>query len=120
MPEIYGFESDVAQRLKEMAGLPTQVSKARTGPLRSRPQMIGGDALMAITPTGGIAARTTTSVPHTFPMATCRVISGVTGNYLSPDVEVDVYNSTKIPIGEAQIIQLKRIDGRYFADVDDC
>lgn len=62
MPEIYGFEYEVAQRLKEMAGLPTQVSKARTEPLR-RPQMIGGGGdvgrfILTTTPSGGSSGPT--------------------------------------------------------------
>jgi hypothetical protein len=81
----------------------------------------GGDAKLAITPAGGIAARTTTAVPHTFPSATCRLISETTGNYFSPDQTEIVYNSTRIAIAAGRLIQIKKIGTRYFADVDgDC
>lgn len=123
MAEIYGFEFEVAQRLKEMAGVPTQVSKARTAPLKRPPQMIGGggDGKLAITPAGGIAARTTTSVPHTFPSANCRLLDEVTGDYYTPDQTLVVYNSTRIAVAAGRVIQIKQIGTRYFVDVDgDC
>lgn len=123
MPEIFGFDFETSQRLKEMAGLPTQVSQPRTGPLKRPPQMVGGggDGRLAITPAGGIAARTTTSVPHTFPSANCRLIDEVTGNYYSPDQTLPVYNSTRIAVAAGRVIQIKKIGTRYFVDVDgDC
>ena len=81
----------------------------------------GGDGKLAITPAGGIAARTTTSVPHTFPSATCRLIDEVTGGYYTPDQTLVVHNSTRIAVAAGRVIQIKQIGTRYFVDVDgDC
>ncbi len=82
----------------------------------------GGEAVIGITRTGGIAGRSTTSVPHTFPSATIDLLDPDTGNYYSPNREQLVYNSTSIAIAAAHIVQAKQIKGssRYFVDVDDC
>lgn len=77
-------------------------------------------ALLGITRTGGIAARTTTARPHTFPSATVDILDEVTGDFYSPNRTETVYNSTKIAIQESSVIQIKKIGTRYFVDVDDC
>ncbi len=80
----------------------------------------GGEGLLGITRTGGIAARTTTARPHTFPNATVDILDEVTGDFYSPNRTETVYNSTKIAIQENSVIQIKKIGTRYFVDVDDC
>lgn len=80
----------------------------------------GGAAIMAVTPAGGIAARTDNTIPLTFPSATCFRLDGVTGNYASPAEEVTVYNMTNVVIAGQSLIQAKKIDGRWFVDVDNC
>jgi len=80
----------------------------------------GGAAIVAITKVGGIAARATSGVPHTFPSATVDLLDPVTGDYYSPNRTATVYNSTSITIDAAHVIQAKLIGSRYFVDVDDC
>lgn len=82
----------------------------------------GGDAILFATRTGGIAARSTTSYPHTFPSATVDLIDPVTGNLYSPTRTETVYNSTNIVINHVanRPHQGKRIGTRYFVDVKDC
>jgi len=79
-----------------------------------------GWAILAVTPVGGIAGRATSSVPHTFPSATCDLLDANTGDYYSPNQTAVIYNSTSITIDADHIIQAKMINGLYFVDVDDC
>jgi hypothetical protein len=82
----------------------------------------GGDTILFATRTGGIAARSTTSYPHTFSSATVDLIDEVTGNLYSPNRELTVYNATNIVINHvaSRPHQGKRIGTRYFVDVKDC
>lgn len=82
----------------------------------------GGDAILFITRTGGIAARTTTTLPHTFPSATVDLLDPVTGDVYSPNREETVYNMTTIAIAHVAYRphQAKKHGTRYFIDVDDC
>ena len=82
----------------------------------------GGDAILFVTRTGGIAARTTTTLPHTFPSATVDLLDPVTGNVYSPNRTQTVYNMTNIVVAHVanRPRQAKKIGIRYFIDVDDC
>lgn len=82
----------------------------------------GGDAILFITRTGGIAARSTTTLPHTFPSATVDLLDPSTGNLYSPNRTAEVHNSTTIAIAHVAYRphQGKKIGNRYFVDVDDC
>lgn len=117
-PTRFNFGPQTAHRLYRMSGggdslyPPSGVTMPSDGD--------GGDAKLAVTRTGGIAARTTTAVPHTFPSAVCDLLDEVTGDYYDPNQELEIFNSTKIAIGDEQVIQLKKIGLRYFVDVDDC
>jgi hypothetical protein len=80
----------------------------------------GGATILAITTGGGIAARSTSAVPHTFPSGTVNLLDPSTGDYYSPNQTATAYNSTTITIDSGHVIQAKMIGGRYFVDVDDC
>jgi hypothetical protein len=87
------------------------------------PVLLGGggkDNLVGITRAGGIAARTTTTVPHTFPSATVDLIDPATKNFYTPNQTVVASNSTKVLIGASHIVQLKPWGSLYLVDVDDC
>lgn len=99
----------------------------RENPLRDDvaypvPTQPGGSAILAVTRAGGVAARSTTTVPHAFPSATVDLLNPDTGNFYSPNRTETVYNSTSITVLANHIIQAKRMKGssRYFIDVDDC
>lgn len=81
-----------------------------------------GAAIIFITRTGGIAARTTTTLPHTFPSATVDLLDPATGDVYSPNRTAIVYNMTNIAIAHVanRPRQGKLIGNRYFVDVDDC
>lgn len=77
----------------------------------------GGDAKMAVTPSGGIAAMTTDTAPYTFPSATCDLVDefgDLTG------ASQTIYNMVMVAINGDSLIQLKKIGTRYFVDVDNC
>lgn len=82
----------------------------------------GGDGILFVTRAGGIAARTSTTLPHTFPSATVDLLDPATGNLYSPNRTETVYNMTNIAI--AHVANRPRgavLRGtRYFIDVDDC
>ena len=82
----------------------------------------GGDAILFTTRAGGIAARSTTTLPHTFPSATVDLLDPVTGDVYSPNQTATVYNSTNIAVAHVAYRphQAKKIGSRYFIDVDDC
>ena len=82
----------------------------------------GGEAVVGVTRAGGIAARSTSAVPHTFPSATIDLLNPDTGDFYTPNRTQVVYNSTSVAIGGLHIVQAKRIKDseRYFVDVDDC
>jgi hypothetical protein len=116
---------DIVQILRRLAELERLV-KGLLAP-KSKARVIigesgGGEAVIGVTRTGGIAARTTTSVPHTFPSATIDLLNPDTGNFYSPNQTQVVHNSTSIAITALKIVQAKRMrdSDRYFVDVDDC
>lgn len=80
----------------------------------------GGGAILAVTPVGGIAARTDNTLPITFPSALCYKINADTGDYDTPAEEVEVCNMTNVPISAQSLIQAKKIGNRWFVDVDNC
>jgi len=82
----------------------------------------GGGAILFVTRTGGIAARSTTTLPHTFPSATVDLLDPLTGDVYSPNRTETVYNMTTIAIAHVanRPHQAKKIGARYFIDVDDC
>ena len=80
----------------------------------------GKKNLVGITRTGGIAARTTTTVPHVFPNAVVDLLDPTTLDFYSPNKTVVAYNSTKVVIAENHIVQMKPWGSMYLVDVDDC
>ncbi len=120
--EVWGFDRDRAERLKAMADQNVPINRVQL-PGRKRPTAIGGgDGVLFTTRTGGILARTTTALPHTFPSAICDLIDPATGDYYSPNREEQIFNSTAVTIVHvtARVHQAKSIQGRYFVDVSDC
>lgn len=120
--EVWGFDRDRAARLKRLADENVPINTVNfTG--RRRPTALGGLGVLFTTRTGGIAARTTTSLPHSFPHATCDLIDPTTGNHYSPNRELEIYNSTSITIVHvaARVHQAKLVEGGlHFIDVSDC
>lgn len=80
----------------------------------------GGDAILAVTPTGGIAAMTDTTFPLAFTSATCFRVDPDTGEYFDPTEEVIIYNMVSVAIAGEVLIQAKKIGTRWFVDVDNC
>lgn len=113
------FPVDVAKRIfNATCGGAESEFREHTRPTRKG----GGSAILFKTRTGGIAARSTTTLPHTFPSATVDLIDPVTGNVYSPNREETVYNSTTVVIPHVanRPHQAKKIGTRYFVDVSDC
>lgn len=79
-----------------------------------------GGTLLAVTPVGGIPARTDNTLPITFPSATCNKIDPSTGNYFSPNQTVVVYNMVNLAVNAQSLIQAKKIGDKWFVDVDNC
>jgi len=77
----------------------------------------GGDAKMAVTPSGGIAAMTTDTAPYTFPSEVCDLVDEF--GDLTGATET-IYNMVMMAITGDALIQLKKIGTRYFVDVDNC
>ena len=77
----------------------------------------GGDAKLAVTPSGGIAAMTTDTAPYVFPFEYCDLVDEY--GDLTGDAEA-VYNMVMMAITGNALIQLKKIGSRYFVDVDNC
>lgn len=122
--DVWGFDRDRAERLKAIADQNVPINTVNVSG-RRRPTAIvgGGSGVLFTTRTGGIAARTTTAVPHTFPYATCDLIDPASGNYYSPNREADIRNSTNITIDHVagRVHQAKLIGELYFIDVSgDC
>lgn len=124
---IYGLPTATNNRLTPGSGDIRLLAAPSASAETLLPVLLGGGAssgsgILFQTRTGGIAARTTTSRPHTFPSATVDLIDEVTGNIYSPNRTATVYNLTNIPI--AHIADRPRhatLTGtRYFVDVDDC
>jgi hypothetical protein len=80
----------------------------------------GGDAILAVTPVGGIAAMTDATLPIVFTSATCNKINPATGDYYSPNEPIVIYNMVNIAIPATVLIQAKKIGERYFVDVAAC
>lgn len=80
----------------------------------------GGDALIAVTPSGGIAAMTDTTPPFAFTHATCYRVNPDSGEYIDPVEEVEIYNMVDVAIAGSVLIQAKKIGSRWFVDVDNC
>lgn len=116
--------NDANQLARRVADLERMVNELLAP--KSKPRLIvnsgGSDAILFKTRTGGIAARTTTTLPHTFPSATVDLIDPDTGDVYSPNREETVYNMTNIAIAHVanRPRQGKKIGSRYFVDVDDC
>lgn len=77
----------------------------------------GGDAKLAVTPSGGIAAMTTDTAPYTFPSEVCDLVDEF--GDLTGFTET-IYNMVMMGITGDSLIQLKKIGTRYFVDVDNC
>jgi len=77
----------------------------------------GGDAKLAVTPSGGIAAMTTDTAPYTFPSEVCDLVDEF--GALTGATET-IYNMVMMGITGDALIQLKKIGTRYFVDVDNC
>jgi len=77
----------------------------------------GGDAKLAVTPSGGIAAMTTDTAPYTFPSEVCDLVDEF--GDLTGATET-IYNMVMMAITGDALIQLKKIGTRYFVDVDNC
>lgn len=80
----------------------------------------GSDAGLAVTPGGGIPARTGESAPYSWGAATCNLIDPATGNFYSPNRDEVIRNMVPVAIEGGRLIQLKSIGGIYFIDVDSC
>ena len=119
--DVWGFDRETAERLKAIAGATVPINSVNST-RRKRAGAIGGSGVLFTTRTGGIAARTTTALPHTFPGAMCDLIDPTTGDHYSPNREAEIFNSTSIAIAHvaARVHQAKSIEGWYFIDVDDC
>lgn len=74
-------------------------------------------ALIAKTPSGGIAAMSGTTPGS----ATCRIWNrGPTGALVDSLVDVTVYNMSGSAVAGTKYIQAKRIDGVLWVDVESC
>jgi hypothetical protein len=76
---------------------------------------VSGESIVGVTRAGGIAARSTTSAPHTFPSATIDLLDPNTGAALSPPETQVVFNVSETPVPEETVIKAIKIGDRYFA-----
>ena len=116
--DTFGFRWATAKRLKSIAG--TDMEEVDPTGRKSRVE-----ALLFLTPGGGIAARTGTG-PWTPGVASCSrceyyLDSGTLKiRVVSPTESIEVVNTVGVAIGASRLIQAKLINGRWTMDVDDC
>lgn len=118
--EVWGFDRDRAERLKRIADENVPINSVNL-PGRRRPTAMSGAGL-ALTPSGGIPARSGITVG----VATCTLAelyddAGVVKiRQKSPAESVLIYNTTAVNVSGAKWIHWKMDGGYRIVDVDDC